>query len=206
MKSDKITRSNQKVSTCNRLDLEILGSRPIRHKHLPLRTLHTHELTTLHIVYSITKIYSSCTILIVNRPWCVTTTKSEPNIVCHFSCKKLGIIDLQGKATPFTNIQNWHFFGNGKRLRHVREGGYLPCRKYYKVWYSSKIKVNACILIHLVNNYEFWGELFKFTQFYFIMHFPPYTPSNQFLKLHIGYVGSVTFNLANLQSHPSKFI
>jgi hypothetical protein len=87
-----------------------------------------------------------------------------------------------------------------------RGGGYLPCRKYYKVWYSSKIKVNACILIHPINIYEFWGDLFKFTQFYFIVHFFPYTPSNQFFKLHIGYVGSVTFNLANLQSHPSKFI
>jgi hypothetical protein len=63
-----------------------------------------------------------------------------------------------------------------------------------------KIKVNACILI---NTLIFLGNHLKIIYFTYITFFS-YAPSNQILKLHIGYIGSVMYNLASLQSHLSK--
>jgi hypothetical protein len=36
---------------------------------------------------------------------------------------------------------------------------YLPCRKDYKIWYFSNGKKNACILIHPISDYNFFGEI-----------------------------------------------
>ena len=54
-------------------------------------------------------------------------------------------------------------------------GGHLLCKKDYKVWYIFKIKVNACILIHPINNYNFLGGSFKnaFFNFYWIFFLIP---------------------------------
>ena len=83
-----------------------------------------------------------------------------------------------------------------------------------------KIKVNACILIHPISNYNLWENIFKIPYFTYIakenwkeycnsinaMKFslPAYRWSTGEQYLHIGYVGSITFKPTNLRSHPSK--
>ena len=45
-------------------------------------------------------------------------------------------------------------------LRTYLSGGYLPCRKYYKVWYVSKLGYMLVIKCTLSVNIIFWGNLF----------------------------------------------
>ena len=88
-----------------------------------------------------------------------TTTSTQTNT----SCKNL-----------------WGFFPSyilhTHALRSYLLGGYLPRKKItkYDIFY---IKINACILMHPINNYNF-GESLKLP-YYIYISFSPYTPNNQ---------------------------
>ena len=93
-------KENRRMSICNRLDLQTLGSQLVMPKNL----LDHWEKPSYYTKYCIWchLFYLSCSILTVNRPRSVTDTKCKPNILCHSSFKKNGDLQIYSAAITIT--------------------------------------------------------------------------------------------------------